>query len=70
MDFNFPHKDGSGIARLMRHTSRSCVDLISRLCAYDPDERLSAKHALRHPYFRDIRCAIIQLCKSIASIMS
>lgn len=33
-----------------------CVaDLIAKLLAYNPDERLSARQALRHPYFRDLR---------------
>ena len=31
------------------------MDLISQLCTYDPDVRLTAKQALRHPYFRDLR---------------
>lgn len=28
---------------------------MSRLLAYNPDERLSARQALRHPYFRELR---------------
>ena len=55
MEFNFPSTGGSGIAPLLRHGSKGCVDLISQLCTYDPDTRLTAKQALRHPYFKDIR---------------
>lgn len=55
MDFNFAPKTGSGIEKLIPHVSNECVDLISKLLAYDPDDRLSARQALRHPYFRDIR---------------
>ena len=55
MDFNFPYKYGLGISSMMKHASKGCADLVMQLCAYDPDERLSAKHALRHPYFKDIR---------------
>lgn len=32
-------------------------DLITKLLAYNPDERLSARQALRHTFFRDLRCA-------------
>ena len=55
MEFNFPHTIGSGIAPLMKHTSNGCVDLINQLCIYDSDERMNAKQALKHPYFKDLR---------------
>ncbi|CAI8057650.1 MAPK/MAK/MRK overlapping kinase [Geodia barretti] len=57
MEFNFPHSAGSGISPLMKHASSGCVDLVAQLCTYDPDERLGAKQALRHPYFKDLRDA-------------
>jgi renal tumor antigen len=55
MDFNFAPKQGSGIEKLIPHCAQECVDLITKLLAYDPDDRLSARQALRHPYFREIR---------------
>lgn len=55
MDFNFPPKEGTGIPKLIPHVPSECVDLICKLLAYNPDERLSARQALRHPYFRDLR---------------
>ena len=55
MDFNFPRKTGSGVEKLIPHCAPECVDLINKLLAYNPDERLSARQALRHPYFREIR---------------
>ena len=55
MDFNFAPKTGSGIEKLIPHCAPECVDLITKLLAYDPDDRLSARQALRHPYFREIR---------------
>ena len=55
MDFNFAPKTGSGIEKLVPHCAPECVDLMTKLLAYDPDDRLSARQALRHPYFCDIR---------------
>jgi serine/threonine protein kinase len=43
-----------GIQRFLTHVSYECVDLITKLLAYNPDERLSAKQALSHPYFKDL----------------
>ncbi|KAH9546127.1 hypothetical protein CY35_12G079500 [Sphagnum magellanicum] len=54
-DFKFPHQDGTGIARLIPHASAACVELLNKLLAYNPDDRLSARQALRHGYFKDLR---------------
>lgn len=55
MNFNFPAKEGTGLARLLPNATPEGLDLITRLLAYDPDERISAQSALTHPYFRDMR---------------
>jgi len=57
MDFNFPPKEASGIARLIPHVTTECQELILRLLAYNPEERLSARQALKSAYFRDLRDA-------------
>lgn len=62
VDLNFPHKAGSGVAKLIPHVAPECADLISRLLAYDPDSRLSARQALKHPYFKEPRCAMRVHC--------
>lgn len=53
--FDFPPCEGTGLSKLLAHVHPDCADLISKLLAYNPDERLSARQALRHPYFRELR---------------
>ncbi len=64
MEFNFPSTGGSGIGPLLRHGSNG---LITQLCTYDPNTHLTAKQALRHPYFKDIRyinlLLLVKYCK-------
>lgn len=57
MNFNFPTKTGTGISKLLPHdhVSQECIELIELMCTYDPDERITAKQALRHPYFKQLR---------------
>ncbi|CAF5032865.1 unnamed protein product, partial [Rotaria socialis] len=50
VDFNFPPRRGTGIARHLTNCSPDAIDLINHLCIYDPDHRISAHHALQHPY--------------------
>jgi len=57
IDFNFPHKEGQEIKKLIPHCSSDCVDVIVKLLAYDPDDRLSARQAVKHAYFKDLRTA-------------
>lgn len=39
----------------MPHAPRDCIDLIYKMCTYDPDERLTARQALKHSYFKELR---------------
>eukprot|EP00742_Colponemidia_sp_Colp-10_P018169 GILJ01020964.1.p1 GENE.GILJ01020964.1~~GILJ01020964.1.p1 ORF type:complete len:320 (-),score=58.22 GILJ01020964.1:48-1007(-) len=55
MDFDFPVKQGTGIARLLPHASPDALDLLTKLLIYNPDDRPSARQALRHPFFKEIR---------------
>lgn len=57
MHFNFPPKKGTGISRLIPKCPAPALSLLYQMLAYDPDERITADTALRHTYFREIRCA-------------
>lgn len=57
MDFNFPQKEGTGVARLIPHISADCLDLMLKMLAYNPEDRISARQALKHAYFKDMRDA-------------
>jgi renal tumor antigen len=55
MEFNFPAVEGSGIAKLIPHASAEVIDIICKLLIYNPDNRISASLALKHPWFKEIR---------------
>ena len=50
----FSAKKGTGIKALIPRISDECIDLLEKLLAYSPDQRISAKSALRHHYFSDL----------------
>ncbi len=54
-NINFHPRQGSGVGRLIPHASPEAIDLICKLIAYDPEKRISAKQALKHPYFKECR---------------
>eukprot|EP01147_Barroeca_monosierra_P008693 gene8693-1082_t len=55
MRVNFPDKQGKGLRKLLPTASEDLITLLEGLLEYDPDARLSARHALRHPYFKELR---------------
>ena len=57
VNFDFPQQKGIGIAQLIPHASPECVDLMMKMLAYDASERITAREALRHPYFREVRAS-------------
>jgi renal tumor antigen len=42
MEFNFPPKEGSGIAKLIPNVSPEAQEIITRMLIYDHSERMSA----------------------------
>ena len=55
MEFNFPTKEGSGIAKLIPNVSPEATEIITKLLIYDNSNRMSAGQALKHNYFKDLR---------------
>jgi renal tumor antigen len=55
MEFNFPVVEGTGIIKLIPHASPECQDLIQKLLVYNPDNRITASQALKHPWYKELR---------------
>ena len=55
MEFNFPPKQGTGIDNLIPHASPEAKELIYKMLAYQSEDRLSARQALKHAFFKDLR---------------
>ena len=52
--FCFENQKGTGLNKYLGHINPKIVDLINKMLAYDPDERLTAKQCLNHECFRDL----------------
>lgn len=52
--FNFPHVEGTGIEKYIMHVSSAGRDVISKMLIYKSEERISARQALKHIYFKDL----------------
>jgi renal tumor antigen len=55
ISFDFPQQKGCGILQLIQHASADTIDLIDKQLKYDSAERITAREAMRHPYFREVR---------------
>jgi serine/threonine protein kinase len=55
MEFNFPQVEGTGIPKLIPQASPEVVDLIQKLLIYNPDNRITASLAVKHPWFKELR---------------
>ena len=53
--FNFPAQPGTGFTQHMARCPPEAIDLVTQMCTYDADNRISALQALDHPYLTSIR---------------
>lgn len=47
-----PAPHSSQLRQRFPYLTVACIDLLAQLLTYDPDQRISAAEALKHPYFR------------------
>ncbi|KAJ2243280.1 Cyclin-dependent kinase catalytic subunit [Coemansia sp. RSA 455] len=52
---SFPKWQAKSLTSLLPGLDASGIDLLKRMLTYDPALRISAKQALAHPYFNDIK---------------
>ena len=43
MDLNFPPQKGTGFHQMLPNVSAPCIELLDKLLAYNPEERITAK---------------------------
>lgn len=55
MKLDFPEKRGVGLRGVMPGASDALLDLMTGMLQYDPEMRMSARQAVRHTYFKDVR---------------
>ena len=55
MEFDFPYKEGSGIAKLIPNCTPDVQEIITKMLYYDHSIRMSAGQALKHNYFKELR---------------
>ncbi|XP_010530391.1 PREDICTED: cyclin-dependent kinase F-4-like [Tarenaya hassleriana] len=52
INFQFPQLPGVSLSSLIPSASRNAINLIARLCSWDPCKRPTAAEALQHPFFQ------------------
>lgn len=55
MRYTFKQRQGTGLRKYLPHVSDECISLLEQLLQYDPEERYTAKQALKHPWLADLR---------------
>lgn len=50
---DMPACEGLPFNKIFPNASPEALDLLEKMLKFDPNERLSASEALRHPYFKE-----------------
>jgi len=51
---NFPKWKKQELTKVIPNVEPQAIDLLAKMLAYEPHQRISAKEALNLPYFRDM----------------
>jgi len=49
-----PPKPRVSVKSFFKYENEKAIDLLDKMLKYDPDERITAKDCLEHPYFEDV----------------
>lgn len=52
-NFRMPRQPYNYLARTFRDLSETGIDLLGQLLLYDPEKRINAREALKHPWFTE-----------------
>lgn len=55
---SFPQWPAVSLSKAVPYLDSDGIDLLSKMLVYDPGKRISAKRALEHPFFNEIRGAV------------
>lgn len=51
MNFRFPQFAATPLSKIITNACPEAIDLMTAMCAWDPNKRPSAVQCLQHPYF-------------------
>lgn len=54
MGFTFPKFVPTPLSQLIPNASEQAIDLMMRMMTFDPQKRITAAQALKHPWFEDV----------------
>jgi serine/threonine protein kinase len=66
--FAFPAREKQSFRSLLPNSSDAIIDLIEKMLVYDPADRITAKDALEHAAFRELRRADVEWQKGSRNV--